>query len=216
MIVMNKIILILILISFGIAGPILFISTSENSIEYNLSNRDYDHDFTFNDIDEIRKFLAEQNILMSSPVAITDHTTDQYCIYFDSTNTQRTVEYCTTTVLLNSDGRTIGNLNMGGTPDDPITALAIIDASPLLNSKKAEVDIVFQTMIKTLVCDCWEMHQPGGFESIKSWLDTAEEKYAASSETTLKSEITGLDNKRLILEITSNSESYLWTLVILK
>ena len=71
-------------------------------------------------------------------------------------------------------------------------------------------------MVETMVCDCWEERQPGGFESISSWIDTAEEKYAKSSQTTLKSEITGLDNKRLILEITSTGESYLWTLIVLK
>ena len=59
------------------------------------------------------------------------------------------------------------------------------------------------------------MHRPGGFESIQSWLDAAEEKYDMSSQTTLKSKITGLENKSLILEITSTGESYLWTLIVL-
>jgi len=214
MIAMNKIILIL--IGFGIVGSFLFILISENSLESDISDPGYESDFTFDDAERIQKSLAEQNIFMSSPVAITDHTIDQYCAYFDSANIGRSIEYCITTALLNSDGKTFGNLNLGGTPDDAVMALAIIDASPLLNSKKDEVNVVFQTMIKTLVCDCWEMHQPGGYESIRSWLDTAEEKYNASSQTTLKSEITGLDNKRLILEITSNDESFLWTLIILK
>jgi len=71
-------------------------------------------------------------------------------------------------------------------------------------------------MIESLVCDCWEDKQPGGFESVRAWLNTAEEKYAESSQTTLKSKITGLDNMTLILEITSTDESYLWTLIILK
>jgi len=78
--------------------------------------------------------------------------------------------------------------------------------------------ILNQTMIKTLVCDCWEDRQPGGFESVRVWLNTAEEKYAESesSQTTLKSKITGLDNMTLILEITSTEKSYLWTLIVLK
>jgi hypothetical protein len=216
MIVMNKMILISILISFGIVGSISSILFSENSLEYNVSDSNYENDFTFNDIEKIQKFLSEQNIFMSSPTVITDHTINQYCTYFDSTNIQRTVEYCTTTALLNSDGKTIGNLNMGGKHDDPIMALAIIDASPFLNSKSDEVHIVFQTMIQILVCDCWEMSKPGGFESIKSWLDAAEEKYNTSSQTTLKSEIEGLNNKKLILEITLVDEYYLWTLIVLK
>ncbi|MDH3313566.1 MAG: hypothetical protein OEM28_10535 [Nitrosopumilus sp.] len=216
MITMNKIILISILIGFVIIGSTSFILISENSSVSKILNPVYENDFTFYDVEKLEKSLAEENIFMSTPTAITDHTIDQYCTYFDSKNNQKTVEYCTTTALLNSDGETIGNLNMGGMPDDPILALAIIDASPLLNSKKDEVNSVFQTMIETLVCDCWEIRKPGGFESIKSWLDTAEEKYTESSQTTLKSEITGLDNKRLILEITSTDKSYLWTLIVLK
>jgi len=105
---------------------------------------------------------------------------------------------------------------MGGTTDGPIMALAIIDASPFLDSREDEVNNVFQTMIETLVCDCWEDQQPGGFESVRAWLNTAEEKYTESSQTTLKSKITGLEHKKLILEITSTDEFYLWTLIVLK
>ncbi len=71
-------------------------------------------------------------------------------------------------------------------------------------------------MIGTLVCDCWDEKQPGSFESVSAWLNTAENKYAESSKTTLKSKINGLDNKKLILEITSKDESYLWTLIVIK
>jgi len=214
MIVMNKIILIL--IGFVITGAVSFILISENSLESQMTTSSHGINFTFYDMEKIKKSLSEQNIFMSTPVAITDDTRDQYCAYYDSANTLRTTDYCTTTALLNSDGKTIGNLNMGGTTDDPILALAIIDASSFLNSKKDEVNTVFHTMIETLVCDCWDIRQPGGFETVQDWLDTAKEKYVASSQTTLKSEITGLADKRLILEITLTGDSYLWTLIILK
>ena len=213
---MNKMILISILIGFVMIGSVSFILISKNSSESQILEPVYENDFTFYDVEKLQKSLAKENIFMSTPAAITDHTIDQYCTYFDSKNNQKTVEYCTTAALLNSDEKTFGNINMGGTPDETMMALAIIDASPFLNSKNDEVHIVFQTMIETLVCDCWDARQPGGFESIKSWLDTAEEKYTESSQTTLKSEITGLDNKRLILEITSTEKSYLWTLIVLK
>jgi len=105
---------------------------------------------------------------------------------------------------------------MGGTTDGPIMALAIIDSSPFLDSKQDAVDYVFQTMIETLVCDCWEDRKPGGFESVRAWLDTAAEKYTESTQSTLTSKIEGLENMKLILEITSTDEDYLWTLIILK
>ena len=105
---------------------------------------------------------------------------------------------------------------MGGTTDGPIMALAIIESSPSLDSKQDVVNHVFQTMIETLVCDCWEEKQPGGFESVSSWLDGAAEKSAESTQNTLTSKINGLENMNLILKITSTNEKYLWTLIILK
>ena len=94
-------------------------------------------------------------------------------------------------------------------------ALGVIDVSSL-NSKRDEVRIVFETMVETLVCNCWEQQKPGGIKSVSAWIDTVKEKYIESSKPTLKSKILGMDNKKLILEITSNDESYLWTFIIIK
>ena len=205
---MNKIILIPILIVIILSVSIY--SFSQTTLQPEIqSTPSYEIDFTFYDVEKIQSILLLHDIIMSSPTAITDHTITQYCTFFDDENVQRTVDYCTTTALVNSDGDTIGNVNFGGTTDGPIMALAILDSSPFLDSNENEVKIVFQTMIETLVCDCWEIKQPGGFESVDAWLETAEEKYAESSKTTLKSEISGLDNKKLILEITSTPDSYL-------
>jgi hypothetical protein len=153
---------------------------------------------------------------MSLPTEITDHTIGQYCTFFDDEDIRRIMKYCTTTALLDSNGKPLGNINMGGSSDAPTMAVAIIEVSPFLDSKEDEVDFIFQTMIEALVCDCWEEKHPGGFESIHQWLKTAEEHYLESSKTTLKSKITGLDQKQLILEITAKEEAYLWTLIIIK
>ncbi len=175
----------------------------------------YKTGFTYHDVIEIKTSLAKQDIFMSAPTAITDHTIKQYCPS-DDENAQKSVRYCTTTALVDSKGEPLGNINMGGTIDGPILALAIIDASPFLDSRDNDVHFVFQTMIETLLCDCWKEEQPGGFESVHAWLDTAKEKYADASHTTLKSKIAGLGNGTIILEITSKEESFLWTLIVLK
>ena len=158
--------------------------------------------------------LSLQNISISTPIAITDHTIEQYCTYFDD-SIQKTVQYCTTTAILNSDGDSIGNINMGGTIDGPVMALAILDTSDIFSTEN-KVDFIFQTMIETLVCDCWDEKQPGDFESINAWIDATKVKYAESSKTTLQSKINGLGGMNLIFEITSKDNSYLWTLIILK
>lgn len=210
---MNKLILIPILL--GIASILLVTSIPEDTSPPE-SKPIYETGFTFYDVEKIQTSLEKQNISMSTPTAITDHTIGQYCTYFDGESIQNTVEYCTTSAIIDSDGEPLGNINMGGTTDGPIMALAIIDASPFLDSRLVETDIVFQTMIETLVCDCWEEKQPGGFESVSEWLNTAKAKYGESSQTTLKSKINGLNEMNLILEITSTDESYLWTLIVLK
>jgi hypothetical protein len=175
----------------------------------------YQYGFTFYDVEPIKESLSEQNIFMSTPSPITDHTIENYCAIRD--DILSTITYCTTTAIQGPNGKSLGNISMGGSPDNPVMAIAAIDSSPLFDSKSNEVEIVFETMIETLVCDCWDEKQPGGFESIATWINAAETKYVESSQTIpLKSTVTGLSNETLILEITYKNDSYLWTLIILK
>ena len=175
----------------------------------------YQYGFTFYDVEKINASLSEQNIFMSTPTPVTDHTIGNYCAIRDDILSK--INYCTTTAIQDPDGRSLGNISMGGTPDNPIMAIAAIDSSTSFDSKSNEVEIVFETMVETLVCECWNEKQPGGFESIATWINAAETKYAESSQTIpLKSTITGLGDETLILEITLKNDSYLWTLIILK
>ena len=104
---------------------------------------------------------------MSTPTPVTDHTIKNYCAIRDEILSS--INYCTTTAIQGSDGRSLGNISMGGVPDNPIMAIAFIESSPSLDSKSNEVEIIFETMIETLVCDCWNDKQPGGFESVNAW-----------------------------------------------
>ena len=175
----------------------------------------YQYGFTFYDVEKINDALSEQNIFMSTPSPITDHTIGNYCAIRD--DILSTINYCTTTAIQGPDGRSLGNISMGGTPDNPIMAIALVESSPFLDTKSSEIEIIFEVMIETLVCDCWNEKQPGGFESVSSWLDAAKTKYAESSQSVpLKSTITGLGDETLILEITAKNDSYLWTLIVLK
>ncbi len=210
---MNKLILILILLGITAIVSISILLISENTSQPK-SKSIYEVGFTFSDVDKIKKSLSTQKIFMSSPIEITDYTIGQYCPYI--TDIQNPIRHCATTVILDINGNSLGNINMGGTTDGPIMALAVIDSSPFLDSKQDVVYHVFETMIEILVCDCWEDRQPGGFGSVRAWLDTAAEKYSESTQSTLTSKIIGLDANTLILEITSTDESYLWTLIILK
>lgn len=210
---MNKLILISIILGIIVVISASLLLISENPSEPQ-SKLIYEVGFTFNDVDKIKKSLSTQKIFMSSPIEITDYTIGQYCPSF--ADIQNPINHCATTVITDINGNSLGNINMGGTTDGPIMALAIIDSSPFLDSKQDTVNYVFQTMIEILVCDCWEEKQPGGFESVSAWLDAAAEKYAKSPQSILTSKIEGLENMNLILEIKSTNENYLWTLIVLK
>ena len=173
----------------------------------------YQYGFTFYDVEKIEASLSEQNIFMSTPTPITDHTIENYCAIRD--DILSTITYCTTTAIQDPNGKSLGNISMGGTPDNPIMAIAAINSSPFLDSKSNEVEIVFETMVETLVCDCWNEKQPGGFESVGAWLYAANTKFSESSETYMKSTIDGIGSVTLILEIKFTNDSYLWTLIVL-
>ena len=152
---------------------------------------------------------------MSSSTAISDDTVAQYCTFFDG-NVQKFVKYCTTAALVDVNGSPLGNFNMGGTSDVSTMVIALLESKPLIDSNENEVDFVFETMIETLVCDCWEQQHPGDFESVSAWINAAEKHYLESGQITLKSKINGIDNKQIVLEITNTGNYYLWTLIVLK
>jgi hypothetical protein len=196
-----------------ISAIVIFLIPENSSMPS--SDNLYQSGFTFYDVEKIKESLSEKNIFMSIPTPITDHTIENYCAIRD--DILSTINYCTTTAIQGPDGKSLGNISMGGTPDNPIMALALVESSPFLDSKFNEVEIVFKIMIETLVCDCWDEKQPGGFESVNAWLEAAKIKFAESSQTIpLKSTITGLGDETLILEIKSTSDSYSWTLIVLK
>jgi len=174
----------------------------------------YDAGFTYYDIEKIQNNLEEQNILVSTPTAITDHTISEYCTFIEN-GLLKTVEYCTTTAVLDSQGNALGNINIGGDIQSPIMAVANLETSTL-ESNRNDVFAVFETMIETLVCDCWEAKQSEDYVSISSWLETAHTFYADSGERNIKSKIDNLDNSKIFLEITSKDNSILQTLIILK
>ncbi len=124
---MNKLIIIPIIFVIAVAVTVYFNYTLEESSE-SQSKSIYEIGFTFNDVDKIKKSLSTQKIFMSSPIEITDYTIGQYCPYF--TDIQNPIEHCATTAITDINGNSLGNINMGGTTDGPIMALAIIDSSP--------------------------------------------------------------------------------------
>ncbi len=208
--VVNKLIIIPIILGIAAATSYAMLLPEEPSEP--LTTPIYDSGFTYYDIEKIQTSLKEHDIFVSSPTAITDHTISQYCTFFEK-GLPRNVEYCTTTAVLDKNGNTIGNINIGGSTVTPILAIANLETDTL-ESDKEKTYAIFETVIQTLVCDCWE--EEIGFESIPEWLDTVHTFYYDSDQRSIKSKIDNLADTEILLEITPKDDSVLQTLIILK
>ncbi|WP_255464676.1 hypothetical protein [Nitrosopumilus sp. b2] len=208
---MNKLIVIPIIL--GIAAIALSAMLIPEEPTESLSTPIYDSGFTYYDIEKIQNSLKEHDVFVSSPTAITDHTVSRYCTFFEK-GLAKNVEYCTTTAVLDSNGNTIGNINIGGSTASPILAIVNLETDTL-ESDKEKTFAIFETVIQTLVCECWG-EEESNFQSISDWIGAVHTFYNDSDKRNIKSKIDNLANTEIVLEITSMDSSVLQTLIILK
>jgi hypothetical protein len=171
------------------------------SISYVDTNKDLQHT------------LDLQQIQMSSPLKLNGFSIEQYCTFFSNEALQKSIEYCTSTELLDSKGQYLGNIHMVGAPSEPWYVIGVIQTDPTV-SQLDEIKTVYRIMIESAVCQCWEAEAPGGFESVADWIDAANSHHMEAERITSKSEISGIAQKNLLLEITTNTEGYLWKFII--
>lgn len=170
--------------------------------------------FTYNDANkDLQLLLAESDIHMSSPLKLNGFSIEKYCTFFSDDAIQKSIEYCTSTEILDSDGGFLGNIQMVGSSQRPEYVIAAVQTDPSA-SQSGDLKTIIQTLIDTLVCSCWEEESPGGFATIHDWIDAAQAHHADGTRATSKSEISGLADRRLLLEITTNPEGSLWKFLI--
>ena len=162
---------------------------------------------------DLKNALATHNISMSSPLRLKGEAIEQYCKFFSNESLQNAIEYCTSTELLDSSGKYLGNIHIVGSAESPRFVMGVIQVSPNLDHLDS-TKTVYQTMIETLVCKCWNEEKPGGFDSVSDWIDAANSHHLEAKRITSKSEITGFSHKGLLLEITTNTEGYLWKFIV--
>ena len=163
--------------------------------------------------ENLKSTLKMHQISMSSPLKLTGDLINQYCTFFSDQQIQNSIEYCTSTELKDSEGNYLGNIHMVGSLAKPQYVIGVIQANPLI-SQLDDIKIVYQKMIESSVCDCWEEEKPGGFESVSDWIDAANAHHLEAKRITSKSEINNFAQKDLLLEITTNTEGYLWKFII--
>jgi hypothetical protein len=161
----------------------------------------------------IKASLASKDVLMSNPLKISGASVTKYCTFYGDVEKQNTVEYCTSTELKDSEGKFLGNIHMVGSLDSPSAVLGVIQTDPYMSDLDS-IKIIYQVMIDSLVCDCWQDLKPGNLESVSAWIDAAKSYHLEGKRTTSDSQIHGLAHKQLLLEITTNTQGYLWKFII--
>lgn len=171
-------------------------------------------DFSYVDSNSIMKSsLASKGVFMSNALKISGDSTAKYCTFYVDVEKQNSIEYCTSTELTDSDNEFLGNIHMVGTMDSPDAVLGIIQTDPYM-SNLDYVKTTYQIMVESLVCDCWQTQKPGNFESVSAWIDVAKSHHLEAKSITSSSKINGLAQKQLLLEVTTNTEGYLWKFII--
>ncbi len=163
--------------------------------------------------EDLQLLLVGSDIHMSSPLKLNGFSIAKYCTFFSDRAIQDSIEYCTSTELLDSKGGFLGNIQMVGSNRAPEYVIAAIQVDPAA-SQSGDLKTVIGTMVDTLVCACWEDRSPGGFATVSDWVDAAQEHHASAAQGTSKSEISGLADRDLLLEVTTNRDGHLWKFVI--
>jgi len=162
---------------------------------------------------ELQYDLDLFNIQMSSPLKLNGFSIDKYCTFFSDELIQKSIEYCTSTELLNSEGQYLGNIQMVGSNAFPEYVIGVIQSDSSA-SQLEDIKIIVNSMIESVICDCWNEKKPGNFESVSSWIDAANLHHLENTSVTSKSTINGLNEKPILLEITTNENGYLWKFLI--
>ena len=171
-------------------------------------------DFSYVDSNSLMKSsLAAKGISMSSALKISGGSIAKYCTFYGDVEKQNSIEYCTSTELKDSDGKFLGNIHMIGSMDSPNAVLGIIQTDPDMSSLD-DIKSTYQVMVESLVCDCWQDQKPGNLESVSAWIDAAKSHHLEATGTTSSSKIAGFAQKQLLLEVTTNTEGYLWKFII--
>ena len=213
MFLMNKVVLIPSIAIIAIAILLSYvlmpdgdklISSSSNalSLSYIDTNKELQYD------------LDLFNIQMSSPLKLNGFSIDKYCTFFSDELIQNSIEYCTSTELLNSEGQYLGNIQMVGSNAFPEYVIGVIQSDSSA-SQLEDIKIIVNSMIESVICYCWDEKKPGNFESVSSWIDAANLHHLENTSVTSKSTINGLNEKPILLEITTNENGYLWKFLII-
>ena len=162
---------------------------------------------------KLKESLASHGISMSSPVKLsTIKDIEKFCSFFADKNKQDQVDYCTSTELRDSDGKFLGNIHMVGSRNMPKIVLVLIQTDPFMQDLD-EIKSVYDVVIENLVCNCWADVKPSEIETVSDWVDRQKNFHTSDVKPTSKSNLS-IMGINLQMELTTNTEGYLWKLLI--
>lgn len=170
--------------------------------------------FTYVDSNaKLKESLESNGVSMSSTVKLsTIKDIEKYCSFFGDKTIQEQVEYCTSTELHDADGAFLGNIHMVGSKNLPKIVLVVIQTNPFFQNLD-EIKSVYDIVIENLVCDCWADVKPSQIETVGDWVDTMKDFHTSDVKPTSQSSLS-IRGMNLEMELTTNTEGYLWKLII--
>jgi hypothetical protein len=174
-------------------------------------------DFTYDDANSLLKQgLQSKGILVSSPLQFQkQQDIERWCKFFSSPEKQKLVEYCTSTEIKDSSGNFLGNIHIVGSPEAPKLVLVVLQSTPFFENM-SQIKTIFASSTKELVCDCWEVIKPDGYDTLENWIDALRDFHTDGNKPHSESKSIPIASKHVQIQLTTTTEGYVWEMLIAK
>ncbi len=171
-------------------------------------------DFSYEEANlDIKNTLKTQQINMSNIIRFNSPSDiNQYCNFLTDAKKQALVKFCTSTELQDKQGF-LGNINMVGSPESPGLVIAALQSNPFL-SNYPDVKTVFGAVINSTICQCWDKEQPRGYSTLSAMIDAFRDFHINGKRPDSTTHTIPLGGKHFEIELTTNTNGYLWKLLV--
>ncbi|MGI0073873.1 MAG: hypothetical protein ACREA3_08680 [Nitrosotalea sp.] len=165
---------------------------------------------------DLTSTLINQHINMSKPLKFsTPADINQYCNFLSNQTKQAMIEYCTSTELKDAHGGFLGNINMIGSVTAPVLVIAALQSDPSFSNYN-DIKTVFEDVVNETICQCWDKTKPGGYSSLSAMMDAQRNFQVKGNQPTSTSHAVPLGGVHFEIDITTNSQGYVWKLLVAK
>jgi hypothetical protein len=177
----------------------------------------YTLDFTYAEANsDLKSTLISQNINMSKPLKFSAQSDiNQYCDFLSNQTKQAMIEYCTSTEIKDEHDNFLGNVNMIGSTLSPVLVIAAAQSDPLFSNYN-DVKILFGDVVNETICQCWATEKPGNYTQLSDMMDALRDFHLKGKSPNSTTHGVPLGGKHFEIELTTNSQGYLWKLLVAK